>query len=81
MGMTTIDVIKCNCNYKYHDYVNRCDKVVIVTTNYHDYDKNRCDKVVIVCYNYRCVVLIVATNYTYRCDKAVIILTITAMTN
>ena len=42
--MTTmnVDVIK----YGYDNY--RCDKVVIVTRNYHGYDNYRCDKVVIV---------------------------------
>ena len=35
----------------YHGYDNyRCDKVVIVTTNYHGYNY-RCDKVVIVTTN------------------------------
>jgi hypothetical protein len=45
---------------------NRCDKVLIVTTNYHGYDNYRCDKV-----------LIVTTNYhgydNYRCDKVLIV--------
>jgi HJR/Mrr/RecB family endonuclease len=47
-------IVTTNC----HGYDNyRCDKVLIVTTNYHGY-YYRCDKVVIVTTNYYAMITI-----------------------